>query len=95
MYAGLTALTKWDKVAKIFQLAYLQDYIDLMNECPAVQERYELSWDYFTNTVTYKEIALPHTADVLRYINKLNTLQRKMQQMAYKFESSMTKFNSR
>jgi hypothetical protein len=28
----------------------------------------ELSWDYFENTVKYKEIALPHTEDVLRDI---------------------------
>jgi hypothetical protein len=95
IYAGLTALTQWGQVAKIFQLAYLQDYIDLMNECPAVQERYELSWDYFENTVKYKEIALLHTEDVLRDITKINTLQGKLQQLAYTFESRMTQFNSR
>ena len=47
-----------------------------------MQEGYELSWDYFDNTVKYKELALPHTEDVIHDINKLNALQRKMQQRA-------------
>jgi hypothetical protein len=95
IYAGLTALTQWGRIAKIFQLTYLQDYINLMNECPAVRERYELSWDYFENTVKCKEIALPHTEDVLRDITKINHLQGKLQQLAYTFESRLTQFNSR
>jgi len=94
-YMGLTALSKWDKVAKIFQLPYLRDYIVLMNECPQVQERYELGWDYFDNTVKYKELALPDTEDVIHDINKLNALQRKMQQMTFKFDSCMQQYNSR
>jgi molecular chaperone GrpE (heat shock protein) len=66
-----------------------------MNECPWVQERYELTWDFFENTVSYKELVLPDTEDVLRDISKLNTLQRKMQQMAFKFDSCMQQYNTR
>jgi hypothetical protein len=45
--------------------------------------------------VKCKEIALPHTEDVLRDITKINHLQGKLQQLAYTFESRMTQFNSR
>ena len=60
-----------------------------------VQERYELSWNYFENTIKYKDLALPDTEDVLNDINKLNALQRKMQQLAFKFDSCMQQYNSR
>ena len=92
---GLTSLTKWDRVAKLFQLAYLRDYITFMNQCPQIQERYELSYDFLDNTVRYKELALPDTADVLNDITKLNTLQRRLQQLAYKFDSCISQFNTR
>ena len=95
LYAGLSALSKWERVAKLFQLAYLRDYITLMNECPGGQEHYELSWDYFDNTIKYKQLALPDTEDVLHDINKLNALQCKMHQMAFKFDSCMQQYNSR
>jgi molecular chaperone GrpE (heat shock protein) len=95
IFQGLDALTKWPRVAKLFTLTSLQEYIVLMNECPRVQERYELTWDFFENTVSYKELVLPDTEDVLRDISKLNTLQRKMQQMAFKFDSCMQQYNTR
>jgi len=86
VYTGLTALTKWERVAKIFGLSYLQDYVTLMHECPRVQEQFDLSYDYFDNTVKCKEIALPATEDILQDITKLNGLQRKLQQLHFKID---------
>ena len=94
-FAGLTALTKWDRVAAIFRLSGLRDYVYLMNECPIINESIELTWDFFANTIRYKELALPATADVLADINKLNDLHRQMQQLAFKFESCMKDYNHR
>jgi hypothetical protein len=37
---GLTALSKWDRVAKIFKLGSLRDYIMSVYKCPCIQERY-------------------------------------------------------
>jgi hypothetical protein len=47
------------------------------------------------NTIQYKELASPATADVLADINKLNDLHRQMQQLAFKFESCMKDYNHR
>jgi len=95
VYTGLTALTKWERVAKIFGLSYLQDYVTLMHECPRVQEQFDLSYDYFDNTVKCKEIALPATEDILQDITKLNGLQRKLQQLHFKIDSCTQQYNSR
>lgn len=95
VFRGLTALTKWDRVAALFKLSNPRDYITLMNECPGVQEHFELTWDFFENTVRYKELALPATEDILQDISKLNALQRKMQQLAFKFDSCMQQYHTR
>lgn len=95
VFSGFDSTTKWPRVAKLFKLASFQDYIDLMYECPRVQEHFELSWDYFTNTVRYKDLALPETEDVLQDISKFNALQRKLHQMAFKFNSCMQQYDSR
>jgi hypothetical protein len=65
-----------------------------MYECPQIQECFELTMDYFANTVQCKELALPETKDVLKDISKLNALQHKLQQMAFKFDSCMKQFDS-
>lgn len=36
IHSGLTALSEWDRVAKLFQLSYVQDYVPLMNQCPHI-----------------------------------------------------------
>jgi hypothetical protein len=94
-FAGLTALTKWERVAEIFKLSGLHDYVSLMNECPKIHESIELTWDFFTNTIRHKELALPATSDIITDINKLNDLQRQMQQLAFKFDSCMKDYNHR
>jgi hypothetical protein len=95
VYEGLNSLTQWERVAKLFKLSSLQDYIDLMYQCPRIQEGYALSWDYFENTIVYKELALPATKDVIQDINKLNAIQRKMQDMTFRFESFIKQSTSR
>jgi hypothetical protein len=94
-FAGLDALTKWDRIAQLLTLSGLRDYINLMNECPVIHESYELTWDFFTNTVKLKELAIPTTPDVLHDITKLNDLQRQMQHLAYKFDSCMKDYHTR
>ena len=37
VYGGLMALTEWDRVAKLFKLSTMQDYVNLMNQCPSIQ----------------------------------------------------------
>lgn len=88
-------MTKWDQVAALFKLSRPCDYITLMNECPGVQEHFESTWDFFENTVLYKVLALPATEDILQDISKVNALQRKMQQMAFKFDSCMRQYHTR
>jgi len=66
-----------------------------MYQCPHVQERFEIIVDFFANTVRCKDLSLPDTEDVLKDVSKMNTLQRRLQQMAYKFDSYMRKFDSR
>jgi len=94
-YEGLTGLTKWARVAKIFKLAYLRDYVALMYECPKIRERYELAWDYFDNTIRYKELALPETEEVVNDLSKLNALHGKMKEMAFNFDSTMQQISKR
>jgi len=53
VYEGLNSLSKWERVARLFKLNSYQDYIDLMYQCPRIQEGYDLSWDYFANTICY------------------------------------------
>jgi hypothetical protein len=95
VYEGLNSLSKWERVAKLFKLTSLQDYINLMYQCPRIQEDYHLSWDYFENTISYKELALPATEDVIHDINKLNAIQRKMQEMSFRFDSFLKQTSSR
>jgi hypothetical protein len=95
IYAGLSALSKWDRVAKLFGIAYLQDYVTLMHECPCIQEQFELIYDYFDNTVTCRTLALPDTDDVLKDITKFNGLQRKLQSLHFKFDSCLQQYNTR
>jgi len=95
VFTGLTALTKWERVAKIFGLSYLQDYVTLMQECPRIQEQFDLSYDYFDNTVKCRELALPTTEDILQDISKLNVLQRKLQSLHLKIDSCMQQYNTR
>jgi hypothetical protein len=51
MIQGLDALITWQHVARILHLASIQDYITLMNEFPRVQERFEIIWNYFDDTI--------------------------------------------
>jgi len=95
VYEGLDSLSKWERVAKLFKLNSFQDYINLMYECPRIQQGYELSWDYFGNNIRFKELALPATEDVIHDINKLNAIQRKMQDMSFRFESFLKQSSSR
>jgi hypothetical protein len=94
-FAGLDALTKWDRIAQLFKLSGLSNFINLMNECPVIHETYELTWDFFTNTIQLKELALPTTPDVIHDIIKLNDLQRQMKHLAYKFDSCMKDYHTR
>ena len=95
IYEGLTALNTWEKVAKIFKLSYLRDYVTLMYECPRIRERYELTWDYFDNTIRCKELVLPETEEVINDVSKLNALHGRMKEMAFNFESTMQQFSQR
>ena len=95
VYEGLTALTRWARVAKIFKLSYLRDYINLMHECPRIRQRYELTWNYFENRLQYKELTLPESADILTDITKLNALQNRMQEMAFNFDKTMHNLTNR
>ncbi len=88
VFGGLNALSKWEHVAHLFKLTSLGDYIKLVYECPRIQECYELTWDFFANTIHYKELALPETDDVLQDISH------KMQFMAFKFGSCMKQYSN-
>ena len=94
-FAGFDALTKWDHIAQLLKLSGLCDYINLMNKCLAVHEYFDLTWDFFTNTIRIKELALPTSPDVIHDITKLNDLQRQMQHLAYKFDSRMKDYHKR
>jgi len=95
VHGGLTALSNWNRVCKLFKIAYPHDYINLMYECPCIQERYELTMDYFNNLVKCTELALPDTEVVLQDNSKFNALHRKLQHLSFKFESCMKQYNTR
>ena len=59
LFSGLQATTPWPWVTKILNISYLKDYITFMNECPPIQERYDLKWDYFDNAIHCTELELP------------------------------------
>jgi len=69
LYTGLEATTPWKRVAKILNLEYVKDYITFMKECPRIQERYDLMWDYFDNAIRYQELELPET----HHMNRIAT----------------------
>mmetsp|Transcript_10383 Transcript_10383/g.14954 ORF Transcript_10383/g.14954 Transcript_10383/m.14954 type:complete len:1057 (-) Transcript_10383:6976-10146(-) len=87
LFVGLQATTTWDRVAKILKLEYVKDYIAFMNECPRIQERYELHWSYFDNTIRYTELDLPELNDVNNDIANLNVFQRQIQGMIIRFDT--------
>ncbi len=86
IYKGLQATTSWERVAKILNISCLKYYIDFMNECPPVKERYEFRWDYFDNAVRCKELELPEIDNVNHDIGKLNAFQRQLQNMIVRFD---------
>lgn len=95
IFEGLTGLTPWVRVAKIFKLQYLRDYVTLMYECPGIREQFELTWDYFDNTIRLKDLKLPELADITNDVNKINALYAKMKDMAFSFEFTLQQVSKR
>ena len=94
-FDGLTGLTEWDRVAKIFQLQYMREYVELMYECPKIREKYKLTWNIFDNSIRCKALELPVNAEVVHDISKLNVLHAKMKHMAFNFDSTMQHISTR
>jgi hypothetical protein len=88
-------LTKWERIAKLFKLQYLRDYVTLMYECPYIQARYELTLNYFDHTIRLKELILPDAMDINADATKINALYGKMKNMAFNFESTMKQISDR
>jgi hypothetical protein len=86
LYLGLVATTPWKTVAKILKLENVKDYIAYMNECPRIQERYDLKWDYFDNAIRYVELELPELEDLNQDIGNLNKFQRHLNGMVLRFD---------
>jgi hypothetical protein len=95
VFEGLTGLTKWERIAKLFKLQYLRDYVTLMYECPYIQARYELTLNYFDHTIRLKELILPDAMDINADATKINALYGKMKNMAFNFESTMKQISDR
>jgi hypothetical protein len=94
-FEGLTGLTPWERAAKIFKLQYMRDYVKLMNECPYIQARYEILFNYFDHTIRLKELTLPDDTAINADASKINDLYGKMKNMAFSFESTMKQISDR
>jgi hypothetical protein len=75
VFAGLTALSKWEQVAHLFQLTNIGSYINLVYECPHIPKRYELTWDFLTNTIRCTEKDLPAPDDAPQDMPVMDVLQ--------------------
>lgn len=80
-YKGLTAHTSWDKIRKITQCTTYQTYLNLVQQCPAVVDQYNISWDPNTETMKCTPRILPTIPTVrdiynttMRYYDKIKTL---------------------
>ena len=89
-YHGLKAQTTWLRIKDNLKIRTYGDYINYMQQCPAVMTQYKLKWDQKNNTIDYINNK-PTEQQIDDTKLRIDATYTTLQQMAHHFEAQVHK----